>query len=122
LYFLHFPIQQVTIEQENYQKINRLTALQSYLINIKKVESIFMGSYITYLTIAIVAFVAVAAFVFYGAEQQSVIEGSELAPAAQQGSFASPSGLGADLNKEQWHEDPFADEAAAVRAAYTGDK
>jgi hypothetical protein len=26
------------------------------------------------------------------------------------------------LNKEQWHEDPFADEAAAVRAAYNSDK
>jgi hypothetical protein len=96
--------------------------MYTYLINIKKVESIFMGSYITYLAIAIVAFVAVAAFVFYGAEQQSIIAGSDLAPAAKQGSFASPSGLGADLNKEQWHEDPFADEAAAVRAAYTGDK
>jgi len=97
-------------------------AMQSYLINTKKVESVFMGSYITYLTIAVVAFSAVTAFVFYTAEQQSIIEGLELAPAAKQGSFASPSGMGADLNKEQWHEDPFADEAAAVRAAYTGDK
>ncbi len=75
-----------------------------------------------YLGAAVVAFVAVAAFVFYGAEQQSVIEGSELAPAEQQRSFASPSGFGADLNKEQWHADPFADKAAAIRAAYTGDK
>ncbi len=74
------------------------------------------------LALAIVAFSAVTAFVFDGAQQQSVIEGSELAPAAKQGSFASPSGFGADLNREQWHEDPFADEAAAVRAAYTGNK
>jgi hypothetical protein len=44
-----------------------------------------------------------------------------LSQAAKQGSFASPSGLGADLNKEQWNEDPFADEAAAVRAAYNND-
>ncbi len=87
----------------------------------KKTKTVFMGKSV-YLGAAVVAFVAVAAFVFYGAEQQSIIEGSELAPAAQQGSFASPSGLGADLNKEQWHDDPFADEAAAVRAAYTGDK
>ncbi len=89
----------------------------------KKTKTVFMGKQIVYfLAVAVVAFIAVTAFVFYGAEQQSVIEGSELAPAAQQGSFTSPSGLGADLNKEQWHEDPFADEAAAVRAAYTGDK
>ncbi len=82
-----------------------------------------MGKQVTIsLVVAIVAFSAVTAVIFGGAQQQSVIEGSELAPAAQQGSFASPSGLGADLNKEQWHEDPFADEAAAVRAAYTGNK
>ena len=81
-----------------------------------------MGKPIIYLALAIVAFSAVTAVVFGGANQQNIIEGSELAPAAQQGSFASPSGLGADLNKEQWHDDPFADEAAAVRAAYTGNK
>ncbi len=88
----------------------------------KKTKTVFMSKSV-FLGVAVAVFVAVAAFVFYGAEQQSVIiEGSELAPAAKQGSFASPSGFGADLNKEQWHEDPFADEAAAVRAAYTGDK
>ncbi len=89
----------------------------------KKTKTVFMGKQIVYLLVlAIVAFSAVTAVVFGGANQQSVIEGSELAQAAQQGSFASPSGFGADLNKEQWHEDPFADEAAAVRAAYTGNK
>ncbi len=87
----------------------------------KKTKTVFMSKSV-FLGAAVVAFVAVAAFVFYGAEQQSVVAGSELAPAAQQGSFASPSGFGADLNREQWHEDPFADEAAAVRAAYTGNK
>ncbi len=81
-----------------------------------------MGKQIIYLALAVVAFSAVTAIVFGGAQQQSVIEGSELALAAQQGSFASPSGWGPDLNKEQWHEDPFADKASAVRAAYTGDK
>ena len=81
-----------------------------------------MGKQIMYLALAIVAFSAVTAVVFHGAQQQSVIEGSELALAAQQGSFASPSGWGPDLNKEKWHEDPFAEKAAAIRAAYTGDK
>jgi len=38
-----------------------------------------------------------------------------LSQAAEEGSFASPSGLGADLNKEQWHEDPYADLAKKIR-------
>ena len=72
----------------------------------------------------IVGVVAMGAAIAYGTanQQNYILEGSQLAPAAEQGSFASPSGFGADLNKEQWHEDPFADEAAAVRAAYNSDK
>ena len=68
----------------------------------------------------VIGVAAMAGVMVYGTanQQNYILEGSELAPAAQQGSFASTSGLGADLNKEQWHEDPFADEAAAVRAAY----
>jgi len=81
-----------------------------------------MGKQIMYLAIAVVVMMGVMAVVFGTPNQQNIIDGSELAPAAKQGSFASPSGMGADLNKEQWREDPFADEAAAVRAAYTGDK
>ncbi len=38
-----------------------------------------------------------------------------LSQAAEEGSFASPSGLGADLNKEKWHEDPGAEEAKEIR-------
>ncbi len=57
-----------------------------------------------------------AAIVYGTANQQNYIpEGAELAPAAEQGSFSSKSGLGADLNKEQWHEDPFGDIAQKVR-------
>ena len=65
-----------------------------------------------------VGVVAMIGIMVYGtANQENYIqEGAVLAPAAQQGSFASPSGLGANLNSEQWHEDPFADEAAEVRA------
>ena len=78
-----------------------------------------MGKAIIYVALA-VGVIAMGAAIAYGTanQQNYVLEGSELAPAAEQGSFASPSGLGADLNKEQWHEDPFADEAAKVRAAY----
>jgi len=81
-----------------------------------------MVKQIMYLAVAVGIMSVVVGIVFGTANQQNILEGSELAPAAKQGSFASTSGLGADLNKEQWHEDPFADEAAAVRAAYTGDK
>ena len=72
----------------------------------------------------IVGVAAIAGIMVYATDnqQRNIPEDSVLAPAAMQGSFASPSGLGADLNKEKWHEDPFADEAAAVRAAYIGDK
>jgi len=78
-----------------------------------------MGKNIMYLAIAVGIMAAVMAVVFGTPNQQNIAEGLELSQSAKQGSFASPSGLGADLNKEQWHEDPFADEAAAVRAAYT---
>ncbi len=78
-----------------------------------------MGKAIIYVGLA-VGVIAMGAAIAYGTanQQNYILESSQLAPAAEQGSFASPSGFGADLNKEQWHEDPFADEAAAVRDAY----
>ena len=48
-------------------------------------------------------------------QQNYVSEDAALAPAAGQGSITSDSGLGAELNKERWHEDPFADIAQKVR-------
>ena len=76
-----------------------------------------MGNAIIYVGL-VVGVAAMAGIMVYGTENQQnyVQEGAQLAPAAEQGSFASPSGFGADLNKEQWHEDPFADRAAEVRA------
>lgn len=38
------------------------------------------------------------------------------APATEQGAITSESGMGLVINKEKWHTDPFADEAAAIRA------
>jgi len=60
---------------------------------------------------------AMAGAVIYGtANQQSFVQDDAvLAPAAKQGAFSSESGLGAQLNKEQWHEDPFGDIAKKVR-------
>ncbi len=64
-----------------------------------------------------VGVMGMGAAIAYGTANQEnyVPEGAELAPAADQGSFSSPSGLGADLNKEQWHEDPFGDIAQKVK-------
>ena len=61
---------------------------------------------------------AMAAAVVYGTDNQQnyIPEDAVLAPAAEQGSFTPESGMGPQLNKEQWHADPFADEAAEVRA------
>ena len=82
-----------------------------------------MSNNIMYLAAAVVVTIGVMAVLFGAAEQKdSHMAESQLSEAAKQGSFASTSGFGADLNKEQWHEDPFADEAAAVRAAYDSDK
>ena len=76
-----------------------------------------MGNLIIYAGIA-VGVAALAGIMVYGTsnQQANIPESAVDAPATQEGSFSSPSGLGADLNKEQWHEDPFADEAAEVKA------
>ena len=65
----------------------------------------------------VVGVIGMGSAIAYGTvNQQSYLqEGAELAPAAEQGSFASPSGLGADLNKEQWHEDPYAELAQKIK-------
>ncbi|MDC4231723.1 MAG: hypothetical protein M8319_05295 [Nitrosopumilus sp.] len=80
-----------------------------------------MSNAIIYLGIA-VGVVAMGAAIAYGtANQQNYVqEGAQLAPAAEQGILEKTGTFGADLNKEKWHEDPFADEAAAVRAANAG--
>ncbi len=71
---------------------------------------------LVYIGIAI-GVAGMGAAIAYGTANQDnyLPDGADLAPAAEQGSFSSPSGLGADLNKEQWHEDPFGDIAQKVR-------
>jgi hypothetical protein len=69
------------------------------------------------LAIGVVALAGVV--VFATQNQQNYIQADAVPSQANlQGSFSSPSGLGADLNKERWHEDPFADEAAKVKAQF----
>ena len=64
-----------------------------------------------------VGVIGMGAAIAYGTinQQNYVLEGTEFAPAADQGSITSDSGLGAELNKERWHEDPFGDIAQKVR-------
>ena len=65
----------------------------------------------------IVGVAAIAGVNIYGTvnQQNNLSDDLVLSQAAEEGSFASPSGLGADLNKEQWHEDPYADLAKKIR-------
>jgi hypothetical protein len=85
---------------------------------IQKHDNTFMSNAMIYAGIAI-GVAAMAAAVVYGTENQQnyISDDAVLAPAAEQGQFAPESGLGPTLNKEKWHEDPFADEAAAIRAS-----
>ena len=76
-----------------------------------------MASYWIYAGM-VIGVAAMAGVIVYGTyNQQNYIPDDAIpAPATEQGAFSSPSGLGAELNKEKWHADPFADEAAKVRA------
>jgi hypothetical protein len=76
-----------------------------------------MSNAMIYVGIAI-GVLGMAGAITYGTQnQQNYIPDDAIpAPATEQGAFSSPSGLGAALNKEKWHTDPFADEAAAIRA------
>ena len=67
-----------------------------------------------------VGVLAIAGAIAYGtANQQNYVqEDSVLAEAATQGILPKTGMLGADLNREQWHEDPFAEKAAEVRAQW----
>ncbi|CAD6368907.1 conserved exported hypothetical protein [metagenome] len=74
------------------------------------------SSYIVYIGI-VIGVAAMAGAVVYGTQNQQnhIPDNAIPAPATEQGAFASPSGLGAQLNKEKWHEDPFGDLAKKVR-------
>ena len=80
-----------------------------------------MGNAIIYIGIA-VGVAAMAGAIAYGtANQQNYVqEDAVLSQAAEQGLLPKTGSLGADLNKEQWHEDPFGERAAQVRAANEG--
>ena len=76
-----------------------------------------MKSKVLILASIAVGVLAIAGIEIYATENQknNLSDDLVLSQAAEEGSFASASGLGADLNKEQWHEDPFGDIAQKVR-------
>ena len=75
-----------------------------------------MSNALIYIAIA-VAVAAMAGAIAYGTENQKnyVPEDAVLSQAAEQGLLPKTGVLGADLNKEKWHEDPFGDLAQKVR-------
>ena len=76
-----------------------------------------MKSKVLILASIAVGVLAIAGIEIYATENQknNLSDDLVLSQAAEEGSFASASGLGANLNKEQWHEDPFGDIAQKVR-------
>jgi len=80
-----------------------------------------MGNALIYIGIA-VGVAAMAAAIAYGTENQKnyIPEDAVLSQAAEQGLLPKTGALGADLNKEQWHEDPFGDLAQKVRDQNSG--
>jgi hypothetical protein len=78
-----------------------------------------MSNALVYIGIA-VGVAAMAGAIAYGTANQAnyVPEDAILSQAAEEGLLPKTGGLGADLNKEQWHEDPYADEAAKIRAEW----
>ncbi len=67
-----------------------------------------------------VGIIAMAGAIAYGTENQKnyLPEDAVLSQAAEQGLLPKTGGLGADLNKEQWHEDPYAEMASKIREKY----
>ena len=68
----------------------------------------------------VVGVVAMGAAIAYGTanQQNNMSDDLILTDAAKEGLLEKTGSMGADLNKEQWHEDPYAEKAAQVRAAY----
>ena len=67
-----------------------------------------------------VGVIGMGAAIAYGtANQQNYIpDNAVLQSQAEEGVLPKTSPFSADLNKEKWHEDPFADEAAEVKAKF----
>jgi len=78
-----------------------------------------MGQALIYIGIA-VGVVAMAGAIIYGTENQKnyVPEDAVLQSQADEGLLQKTGALGADLNNEQWYEDPYAEKAAEIREKF----
>jgi hypothetical protein len=78
-----------------------------------------MGQALIYIGIA-VGVAAMAGAIIYGTENQKnwVPEDAVLQSQADEGLLEKTGALGADLNKEQWYEDPYAEKAAEIREKF----
>ena len=75
-----------------------------------------MSNAMIYIGIA-VGVIAMGGAIAYGTanQQANMSDDLVLSQAAEQGILQKTGTFGADLNKEQWHEDPFGDIAQKVR-------
>jgi len=75
-----------------------------------------MSNAMIYIGIA-VGVLAIGSAIAYGTinQQANMSDDLVLSQAAEQGILEKTGTFGADLNKEQWHEDPFGDIAQKVR-------
>jgi hypothetical protein len=75
-----------------------------------------MSNAMIYVGIA-VGVLAIGGAIAYGTatQQANISDDLVLSEAAKQGILQKTGTFGADLNKEQWHEDPFGDIAQKVR-------
>lgn len=78
-----------------------------------------MGQALIYIGIA-VGVAAMAGAIIYGTENQKnyIPEDAVLQSQADEGLLEKTGSLGADLNKEQWYEDPYAEKAAEIREKF----
>jgi hypothetical protein len=78
-----------------------------------------MGQALIYIGIA-VGVAAMAGAIIYGTENQKnyIPEDAVLQSQADEGLLEKTGALGADLNKEQWYEDPYAEKAAEIREKF----
>ena len=65
------------------------------------------------IVVGVVAMVGIMVYA-HDNQQNYLSEDAMLAPAAEQGSFTSELGM-VELNKEEWHEDPYAELAQKIR-------
>jgi len=97
---------------------NYISACNAVLLYLSKitVHKIMKSTWFIFAGIAVGVFAITGAMVYVDANQQANIPDTAVPQSqAEEGSIISSTGLGPELNREKWHEDPFADIAAEVK-------